>query len=113
MDKETVILFTHNGMGEAPGELQKKLAVKFLTLLVENQQLPSKIVFYTDGVKLICRDSPAVAILKQIEAQGVELVICHTCLDFFGLLDQVAVGVVGGMGDIIETLQKAKKVISV
>ncbi|MEJ5201150.1 MAG: DsrE family protein [Anaerolineales bacterium] len=113
MDKNTVILFTRNGMGEAPGELQTALAVKFLTLLDENRQLPGKIVFYTDGVKLICHGSPAIDILKKIESQGVELVICHTCLNFFGLLDQVAVGVVGGMGDIIEALRMAKKVISV
>ncbi len=75
MDKDTVIVFTRNGMGEAPSELQGNLVVKFLTLLHENQQLPGKIVFYTDGVKLICRGSPAVDILKKIEAQGVELVI--------------------------------------
>lgn len=51
--------------------------------------------------------------LKEMQQRGVELVLCQTCLETFGLTGQVQVGVVGGMGDILEALQKASKVISV
>lgn len=112
MDSQTVLLFTRNGLGQAPEDLQQALAAKFLSLLVQSGQLPAKILFYTDGVKLACQGSPALDQLRAIEAKGVELVLCKTCLDYFHLTDQVKVGIVGGMPDIIEAMQKAGKVIS-
>jgi selenium metabolism protein YedF len=111
MDRETVLLFTRNGLGQAPEDLQQSLAVKFLSLLEQSGQLPAKILFYTDGVKLACQGSPVLEQLRAMEASGVELVLCKTCLDYFHLADQVAVGIVGGMPDIIEAMQKAGKVI--
>jgi sulfur relay (sulfurtransferase) complex TusBCD TusD component (DsrE family) len=112
MDANTVILFTRNGMGDAPSDLQHQLVTKFLSLVQQSGQLPAKILFYTDGVKLACNGSPVIEQLRAMEAGGVELVLCKTCLDYFQLTSQVVVGVVGGMPDIIEALQKAGKVIS-
>ncbi len=112
MKSNLVLLFTRNGLGSAPVELQQALAVKYLTLTLQSGELPAKILFYTEGVKLVCKGSPVIDLLKEIEQKGVELVICSTCLDFFGLKEKVEVGIVGGMGDILETLQKAEKVIS-
>jgi sulfur relay (sulfurtransferase) complex TusBCD TusD component (DsrE family) len=112
MDQQTVLLFTHNGLGQAPEDLQQGLVVKFLSLLVQSGQLPAKILFYTDGVKLACQGSPILEQLQAMEAEGVELVLCKTCLDYFHLVDQVAVGIVGGMPDIIEAMHKAGKVLS-
>ena len=112
MDRETVLLFTRNGMGDAPQALQHTLASKFLSLLLESKQLPAKILFYTDGVKLACTGSPVLESLQKLEKVGVELVLCKTCLDYFLLADEVRAGIVGGMGDIIEAMQKAQKVIS-
>jgi sulfur relay (sulfurtransferase) complex TusBCD TusD component (DsrE family) len=113
LKQDYIILFTRNGLGDAPAELQQKLVTRFLALLIESNQIPSKIVFYTEGVKLACDGSPILELLGTLEAQGVELVLCQTCLDFFNLADQVKIGVVGGMGDILEVLQKAPKVLSV
>jgi len=111
--KNAVIVFSRNGMGHAPVELQSKLAKKFLRLTIESGNLPGKILFYTEGVKLACSGSEALEELQELEAKGVELVLCLTCLDFFGLTDQVKVGVVGGMGDILTAIQMADHVISV
>ncbi len=113
MDKETVLVFTRYGLGEAPEELRLKLAVKFLTLLKEGNRLPGKMLFYTEGVKLACEGSPVIELLQGIEAEGVELVLCSTCLDYFGLADKVRVGIAGGMPDIIEGMRLGGKVISV
>lgn len=109
----TVLLFTRNGMGDAPAELQQSLAVKFLSLLAASGAPPAKILFYIEGVKLACSGSPLLELLGTLAAQGVELILCQTCLDAYGLQDQVAVGVVGGMPDIIEAMRMAEKVISV
>lgn len=113
MDRDTVILFTRNGLGDAPAELQQVLVAKFLTLTLESGELPGKILFYTEGVKLVCEGSAVIPQLKEMEKRGVELVICQTCLNFFNLAEAVRAGVVGGMGDILTTLQKAAKVLSV
>ncbi len=112
MDKDTVLVFTRNGMGEAPAELQQRLAGKFLGLLIDAKTLPAKVLFYTDGVKLACQGSPVLDPLRTMHSQGVELVLCQTCLDYFGLREKVAVGVIGGMSDIIEAMRQAPKVIS-
>lgn len=109
---DSVLLFTRAGMGHAPEELQATLAVKFLSLLLESGDLPAKVLFYTEGVKLACEDSPVLEQLGRMEKQGVELVLCSTCLDYFGLREKVRVGVIGGMPDILETLQNATKVVS-
>ena len=112
MNDDTVLLFTRNGLGDAPADLQRKLAVKFLQLNLDANALPAKILFYTDGVKLACEGSPVVNELKAMQDRGVELILCSTCLDYFGLRARVQVGIVGGMPDIIEALNAAEKVIS-
>jgi selenium metabolism protein YedF len=110
--KDTVILITHDGMGKAEPELGHKLIGTYLQLLSENQIQPVAICFYTEGVKLVIEDSPVIDKLKTLEAQGVRLIICQTCLSYFGLLEKVQVGIVGGMADIIEAQFKAQKVIT-
>lgn len=110
--RNTVLLFSRFGLGHASGELPLKLAAKYLSLTLDSGELPARIVFYTEGVKLACEGSPVLEPLKTLESKGVELVLCSTCLDFFGIADKVKVGVVGGMTDILQTLQDAPKVIS-
>ncbi len=111
--KDTIILVTNNGMGKADLALQHKLAAKYFELLTENTHLPAAICFYADGVKLTVSGSPVLTQLKTLEGKGVRLIICSTCLDYYGLNDQAQVGIVGGMTDIIEAQTKASKVISI
>jgi hypothetical protein len=109
---DNVYLFSRNGMGEAPAELQQMLAKKFLALLLESGQIPARILFYTDGVKLACSGSVVLEELAALEEKGTELVLCQTCLDFLGMSPLVRVGMVGGMGDIIETMNNVAKVVA-
>lgn len=112
--KNTVILCTRFGMGQTDiSELGTKLVQKYFSLLLENDDLPPVICFYTDGVKLVTSGSPVLEQLTQMEAKGVRLVVCSTCLDMMGLADQVQVGIVGGMPDIIEAQARAAKVITI
>ena len=108
----TVILITNNGMGKADETLQQKLIGKYLELLQQNDSLPNAICFYTDGVKLVVEGSPVLNQLKSLEEAGVRLIVCSTCLEYFGLTDKVKIGIVGGMADIIEAQVKAEKVIT-
>ena len=108
----TVFVFTRNGMGEAPEGLQQTLVAKFLSLAAQAEEKPAKILFYTEGVKLVCEGSPVLQWLRILEDAGVELIVCSTCLEYFGLIDKVRVGKVGGMPGILAALQEADKVVS-
>lgn len=108
----TIILITREDMGSAEVTLQHKLLDTYLRLLMENNSLPAAICFYTDGVRLVVEGSPFLECLSQIEQKGVLLVTCSTCLNYFGLLEKVRVGIVGGMSDILEAQSKARKVIT-
>ena len=85
--KDTIILVTNNGMGNADLALQHKL--------ISNT------------------GSPVLEQLKALEANGVRLIICSTCLDYFDFSGQTQVGIIGGMTDIIEAQTKATKVITI
>lgn len=109
-----VLVFKTNGMGSTDNQpLKEKLVKTYLNLVAQMQPLPQIICFYTDGVRLACAGSPVLEELASLEQQGVRLILCQTCLNAFGLLDQVRVGIVGGMGDIITAMWEADKVIMV
>jgi len=108
----SIILITNEGMGKSDKELQLKLITTYLKLLAENDYLPNAICFYTEGVKLVIEGSPVLDFLKTLEQKGVRLIICSTCLNYFGLTDKVRAGIIGGMADILEAQVKADKVIS-
>jgi intracellular sulfur oxidation DsrE/DsrF family protein len=111
-DAGTVILITRNGMGQADQALQHKLMGTYLKLLDEHNLLPAAICFYTEGVRLAVEGSPVLETLVSLEKKGVRLILCSTCLNYFNLTDQVQVGIVGGIGDILEAQQRASKVIT-
>ncbi len=112
--KKTVFVFNSYGLGHTTdAELKLILTRKFLALIAQDDPLPSQICFYTDGVRLCIEGSPVLSELRALEAKGVELVLCSTCLDRFGLANRVAVGIIGGMGDIITAITQADNAITV
>jgi len=68
-------------------------------------------LFYNGGASLTCKGSGSLEDLKSLEAQGVEILTCGTCLDYYGLTSKLAVGEVTNMYTIVETLAGAGKVI--
>jgi selenium metabolism protein YedF len=110
--ENSVILITSNGMGNGSEELQLTLFGKYLQLLLQNGTLPAVICFYTDGVKLTVEGSSVLAQLQTLENRGVRLIVCSTCLNYFGMTDKVKAGIVGSMADILEAQVRAEKVIS-
>jgi len=110
---EVVILVTNSGLGNAEKGLREKMMGVFLSTLDTFPQLPGKILFYTDGVKLVVEGSPLIGDLKALQEKGVHLIACGTCLDYFGLKEQVVVGEIGGMAAILEAMMEAEKVLTV
>jgi sulfur relay (sulfurtransferase) complex TusBCD TusD component (DsrE family) len=109
---DTIILITRNGMGEADQILQHRLIGTYLKLLDEHDILPGAICFYAEGVHLAVEGSPVLETLRSLENKGVHLILCSTCLNYYSLMDKVKLGIVGGMGDILEAQSRASKVIT-
>lgn len=112
-DATILIQITSDGMGRGDEALRRKLIATYLTLIDQNDMLPGAFAFFTDGVKLVVDGSPVLDVLKSIEAKGVPLVLCKTCLDHYGLTDRVRAGTIGGMTDILAAQWKASKVINI
>ena len=106
------VIFNHDGMGQADKALTHKLATAYLNLLDLDDRLPEAICFYADGVKLTMKGSPVLEELASLADKGVRLIVCTTCLNFFDLFDDLAVGEAGGMKDIMDVQWAAEKVIT-
>jgi selenium metabolism protein YedF len=80
------------GLGRGDDQLGKILMVNFLRLLADSQEKPSSVVFWNTGVRLVCEGSNSLAYLKRLEEQGVEILACTTCLEYFDLVEKLRVG---------------------
>lgn len=111
-EKFVVLVFRENGMGtsEHP-DLPSKLAEILLSLLDDSGLEPAALCFYTDGVRLCCRGSNVLRLLRRIEAKKVPLILCGTCVKTLELEDKVEVGIMGGMTDILEAMWSADSVL--
>jgi len=90
--KSKVILIQSDGLGRGEEQLGTMLMANFLRLLGESKEKPETLVFWNTGVRLVCKDSYVLEHLKRLEDQGVEILACTTCLEYFDLLDQLKVG---------------------
>ena len=90
--KEKVFLIQSEGLGRGDDQLGSMLMSNFFRLLGENEDKPQSIVFWNAGVRLACEGSPVLERLKKLEEQGVELLACATCLEYFEVNDKLAVG---------------------
>ena len=107
----TVVAIGSAGMGIGSDELGKTLMKGFLYALSQQEQLPGTILFYNGGAAIPTEGSASLEDLKNMEAQGVQILTCGTCLDYYGLKEKLAVGGITNMYTIVETLSNAAKVI--
>lgn len=106
-----VVVISADHMGEGDEELGKILIKGFIYALTEQDVLPKTMLFYNGGAKLTCEESPTLEDLKSLEAQGVEILTCGTCLNHYGLTDKLQVGSVTNMYVIAEKMTQAGNII--
>lgn len=99
-------------MGSGDNALGEKLIRGFLQTLIDCNPLPWRMIFINSGVKLTTVDDAAVDAVSMLEQKGVEVLSCGTCLQHFGLEEQLKVGKATNMFEVIESLNSATKVIS-
>lgn len=108
-----MVMMTTDRMGYGDDELGLKLMVNFIKTLKEMGSTLWRLVFVNNGVKLAIRDSAVLDDLRTYEADGLNILVCGTCLDHFHLLDQKQVGETTNMLDIVTAMQLADKVITI
>jgi len=111
MRSDFVVAVDTDVMGRGSDELGRTLMKGFLFAVSQLPRLPKTILFYNGGAKLTVEGSDSLEDLKKMEAQGVEILTCGTCLNFYGLTEKLAVGSATNMYSIVETLAGAGKVV--
>lgn len=107
-----VVLIADKGIGKGDPTLSQLLMKGYLYTLTELEQTPSVLIFMNSGVMLTLKDSESLDDLKTLEARGVEILVCGTCLDFLSVRENLAVGEISNMYSIAEKLHSPHGVIS-
>lgn len=109
--KGLVVVLSANTMGVGEEKLGKALMKAFVFALTRQDVLPETILCYNSGAYLTSEGADTLEDLKSLEAEGVNIMTCGTCLDFYGIKEKLAVGSVTNMYEIVETMENAGKLI--
>jgi len=109
--KNTVVVISSSVMGSGDDTLGAALMKGFIYAIAGQEELPSTMLFYNGGAKLTCEGAPTLEDLKSLEAQGVEIMTCGTCLNHYGLTEKLEVGTITNMYVIAEKMTNATLII--
>ena len=109
--RDNMVVVSSDRMGSGNDELGKVLIKGFIYAVTQLDKLPKTMLFYNGGATLTCEGSDSLEDLKSLEAQGVNIMTCGTCLDYYGIKEKLAVGSVTNMYVIAETMAGADKII--
>jgi len=112
MDKEFLLVITSSGLGEGETDLGVKLTDLLFKVFKDHETLPHKIIFLNSGIFLTTEGSPVKDRLKTLEARGVTISSCITCLTYFDRMEKVIVGSRSDMRDTVRSLAEYKKVVT-
>ncbi len=100
-------------LGKGSDDLGRILMKGFLYTLTETKPYPSFLIFLNSGVNLTVSGSESLDDLKKLEAAGVKIVSCGTCLNFFEIKDKLEVGKVSNMYDIVEIIAESDNAVMI
>lgn len=101
-----VILIGSSALGAPDEKLGHLLLGNFLRILGDKEHLPKYIILWNGGVKTAAADADTLEHLKKLEERGVKIILCRTCVEYYGLEDSIAVGEIDGMSRIIDLLSE-------
>lgn len=106
-----VVAFQRNRLGDGAEELGEILIKALVNTLPEITLKPKTIVFLNSGIFLALNDSLVLESLKKLDQMGVEILVCGTCLDYYKKKEELGVGKVSNMYDILERLSQSGNVV--
>lgn len=111
--EKIMVMVAADCIGHGDDELGLKLMISFIKTLKEMGPSLWRLVFVNSGVKLTISASEVLSDLKALEASGIKILVCGTCLTHFNLMNEKQVGETTNMLDIVTALQLADKVINI
>jgi selenium metabolism protein YedF len=109
-EKDLLLVVGTDTMGKEE-ELGKILMKAYFETMKTYKQIPHTIFFLNAGVKLTTTTADIYPILKEIEAMGVEIYSCGTCLKHYDLESELKVGHRGTTNHIVEGMKDFKKTV--
>lgn len=110
-EENTVVVISSDRMGSGNDGLGKVLIKGFIFAVTQLDTLPKTMLFYNGGATLTAEGSDCLEDLKHLAEQGVEILTCGTCLNYYGLTEKLAVGSVTNMYTIVEKMAGASKIV--
>lgn len=107
-----VVFAGRDVLGSGDDELGANLIKMYFYTIAQENELPSAILFMNGGVRLPVFNEQVVEHLRDMQNRGVEILVCGTCLNFFGIADKLQIGTVSNMFDITQRMLYADKVVS-
>lgn len=113
LDESYAVFFNKDSVGNGNPELGLNLAKMAVFTLSEGENIPSYVLFMNDGVKLTTGiEEQIVDNLNTLIEKGTKVLVCGTCLNFYGIKDDCKVGTISNMFDILGAMQEVSKVIT-
>ncbi len=113
LEDAAIVFINSDKLGHGSDELGDALMRSFLNNLSEAEMIPNGIIFMNSGVNLVVQNSKVLESLEKLSDRGIVILACGTCLEYYGLKDKTAVGVVSNMRDITEAFMLAEKVVTI
>lgn len=110
-ENKYTIAIGSNKMGEGDDQLGKILMKSYLFALSESDIIPNSLIFLNSGVYLIEENSNTLDSVKKLRERGVDILVCGTCVEFYGIEKNIGVGEVSNMYSIVEIMNQADKLL--
>ena len=106
------ILLTGNTLGRGDDRLGEVLIKSFLGTVARMETPPTTLALMNGGVKLALFDSSTCDHLKDLEKRGTNILVSGACTNHYGITESIGAGVISNMYEIMETLSRATKILS-
>jgi len=108
-----VFFITSDQLGTGDKGFGEKLIISFINTLGEAASRPARVIFANSGVRLTTEGSEVLETLRRLEQEGVQILSCGSCLEFYHLADKLRVGIVTNSYEVVDSLLSAGKVIKI
>ena len=112
-EQKIMVMCATDQMGFGDDELGSKLMISFIKTLKEMGPELWRLVLVNNGVKMAVEGSGVLPVLQEYAKEGLQILVCGTCLTYFNLLGKKKVGETTNMLDIVTAIQLADKVINI
>lgn len=106
-----IVVLKSDCMGQGDDDLGRMLVKGYLNTLRELENKPTTIILYNSGVLLANQDSGSETALKALAEDGVDVIVCGACVDFFAIKETLAAGRISNMYEIAEKIAHTGHVI--